>query len=81
VRRSDDITGALAAAAREHVDGLVVLTSPLLSLNRARIAGLALKLRMPGITLFTNSPEFGFLMGYGPNLPDGFRRAASFYVA
>jgi putative ABC transport system substrate-binding protein len=57
------------------------LTSPLLSLNRARITELALKHRLPGITLFTNFPAFGFLMAYGPNQPDAFRRAASQYVA
>jgi putative ABC transport system substrate-binding protein len=81
VRRAQDLTGAFGTAARERVTGLVVLTSPLLSLNRARIAELALKHRLPGITLFTNFPAFGFLMAYGPNQPDAFRRAASQYVA
>jgi putative ABC transport system substrate-binding protein len=81
VRRAQDLTGAFATAARERVTGLVVLTSPLLSLNRVRIADLALKHRLPGITLFTNFPAFGFLMAYGPNQPDAFRRAASQYVA
>jgi ABC-type uncharacterized transport system substrate-binding protein len=81
VRRAQDLTGAFGTAARERVTGLVVLTSPLLSLNRARISELALKHRLPGITLFTNFPAFGFLMAYGPNQPDAFRRAASQYVA
>jgi putative ABC transport system substrate-binding protein len=81
VRRAQDLTGAFGTAARERGTGLVVLTSPLLSLNRARIAELALKHRLPGITLFTNFPAFGFLMAYGPNQPDAFRRAASQYVA
>jgi putative ABC transport system substrate-binding protein len=80
VRRSEDLTGAFGAASRERANGLVVLTSPLLSLNRARIAELALKYRLPGITLFTNFPAFGLLMAYGPNQPDAFR-SASHYVA
>jgi putative ABC transport system substrate-binding protein len=80
VRRAQDLTRAFGTAARERGIGLVVLTSPLLSLNRARIAELALKHRLPGITLFTNFPAFGFLMAYGPNQPDAFRRAASQYV-
>ena len=50
-------------------------------MNRARISELALKHRLPGNTLFTNFPAFGFLMAYGPNQPDAFRRAASQYVA
>src|SRR5262249_25866966 len=56
VRRADDLAGAFGAAARERPDGLVVLTSPLLSLSRARIAEMALKHRLPGITMFTNFP-------------------------
>ncbi len=81
VRRAQDLSGAFGTAARERATGLMVLTSPLLSLNRARISELALKHRLPGITLFTYFPTFGFLMAYGPNQPDAFRRAASQYVA
>ena len=81
VRSANDLAGAFAAATRERAEGLIVLTSPLLSLNRMRIAELALKHRLPGITLFTNFPAFGFLMAYGPIQPDAFRRAASSYVA
>jgi hypothetical protein len=54
---------------------LVVLTSPLLSLNHARIAERALEYRLPGTTLFTNVPAFGLLMAYGPNQPDAFHSA------
>lgn len=81
VKRVEDLSGAFAAAVRERAQGLVVLTSPLLSLNRARIGELALKHRLPGITLFTNFPAFGLLMAYGPNQPDAFRRSATHYVA
>ena len=81
VRRAQGLSSAFDTAARERTSGLVVLTSPLLSLNRVRISELALKHRLPGITLFTNFPTFGFLMAYGPNQPDAFRRAASQYVA
>lgn len=81
VKRSEELVAAFAVAAQERADGLVVLTSPLLSLNRARISELARGHRLPGITLFTNFPAFGFLMAYGPNQPDAFRRAASHYVA
>lgn len=81
VRRAGDLSGAFALAVRERAQGLVVLTSPLLSLSRARISELALKHRLPGIALFTNFPAFGFLMAYGPNQPDAFRRSASHYVA
>ncbi|HUM14370.1 MAG TPA: ABC transporter substrate-binding protein [Candidatus Nitrosotalea sp.] len=81
VKRSEDLADAFSAASRERADCLIVLTSPLLSLHRARICELALKHRLPGITLFTNFPAFGLLMAYGPNQPDAFRRSASHYVA
>lgn len=81
VRRRDDLGPAFSAAVREQAQGLVVLTSPLLSLNRARIGELGLKHRMPAITLFTNFPAFGLLMAYGPDQPDAFRRSANHYVA
>jgi putative ABC transport system substrate-binding protein len=80
VRGAPDLPDAFAIAARERAAGLVVLTSPLLSLHRARIAELALAHRLPGVTLFTNFPSYGFLMAYGPNQPDAFHRAAG-YVA
>jgi putative tryptophan/tyrosine transport system substrate-binding protein len=81
VRRMDDLGDAFTAAVRERVHGLIVLTSPLLSLNRARIGELALKHRVPGITLFTSFPAFGLLMAYGPDQGDAFRVAANHYVA
>lgn len=83
VRRPEDLGRAFDAAAAERANGLVVLTSPLFTENRMRstIAELALKHRLPGITLFTTFPAFGFLMAYGPDQPDAFRRAASQYVA
>jgi ABC-type uncharacterized transport system substrate-binding protein len=61
----------------------VVLTSPLFSTAKARsaIAELALRHRLPGITLFTTFPAAGLLMAYGPDQNDGYRRAASQYVA
>ena len=46
VGRAQDLSGAFGTAARERATGLVVLTSPLLSLNRARISELALKHRL-----------------------------------
>jgi putative tryptophan/tyrosine transport system substrate-binding protein len=83
VRQADDVGGAFDAAVRERANGLVVLTSPLFTQSRLRsaIAELALKHRLPGITLFTTFPAFGLLMAYGPDQADASRRAASQYVA
>lgn len=83
VRRPDDLGGAFDVAGRERANGLVVLTSPLFTQSRMRstIAELALKHRLPGITLFTTFPAFGLLMAYGPDQIDAYGRAASQYVA
>ena len=82
VRRHEDLHEAFDTATRERANGLVVLTSPRFTeaRTRAAIVELALKHRLPGITLFTTFPAFGFLMAYGPDQHDAFRRAASQYV-
>ena len=63
---------------RERVQGMVVLSSPLILAQRAHIAGLALKVRLPTISLFTLFPTSGALMAYGPDLTDLFRRAGTY---
>ena len=64
-----------AAAGRDAL--LVVADSALLDL-RERIAGLALRHRLP---TFSSIPEFtdaGTLLGYGPSRRDSYRRAATY---
>jgi putative tryptophan/tyrosine transport system substrate-binding protein len=64
-----------AAAGRDAL--LVVADSALLDL-RERIAGLALRHRLP---TFSSIPEFtdgGVLVGYGPSRRDSYRRAATY---
>jgi putative tryptophan/tyrosine transport system substrate-binding protein len=72
---------ALLDATREAAAGsdalLVVADSTLLDL-RERIAGLALRYRLP---TFSSIPEFtdaGTLVGYGPSRRDSYRRAATY---
>jgi putative ABC transport system substrate-binding protein len=76
----EELDGAGARAARERAQGLVVLPSPLFFFNRVRIADLALRHRLPAISLLTQLPEAGLLMAYGPLLPDMLRRCGA-YVA
>jgi putative ABC transport system substrate-binding protein len=83
VKRADDLGGAFGQAARANANGLVVLTSPLFASAQVRtaIVELTLRHRLPAITLFTTFPAAGLLMAYGPDQADGYRRAASQYVA
>jgi putative tryptophan/tyrosine transport system substrate-binding protein len=78
IRSVEDIKDSIERAAREQVHGLVVLTSPLIFNERSRIADLALKTRLPTISLFNSFPKVGGLMAYGPNLASMFKRAASY---
>src|SRR5262244_3620131 len=78
IRNVEDIKDAIERAARERVHGLVVLTSPLIFNQRSQIADLALKTRLPTISLFNSFPKVGGLMAYGPNLASMFNRAASY---
>ena len=71
-----DLEGAFETAARERVQGIVVLPSPLVLDNRARIASLALQRGLPTVFLFAQAAEAGGLIAYGPNVNDMSRRAA-----
>jgi putative ABC transport system substrate-binding protein len=77
IQNPQDFNAAFDRASREHlIQGVVVLSSPLILEQRSQIAEWALKARLPTISLFTLFPRSGGLMGYGPSLPDMYKRAA-----
>jgi putative tryptophan/tyrosine transport system substrate-binding protein len=78
IRNAEEIKDAVERAADERVDGMIVLTSPLVFNQRSQIADLALEVHLPTISGFNFLPEVGGLMAYGPNLPSMFKRAASY---
>jgi putative ABC transport system substrate-binding protein len=78
VQRAEDLKGAVSLAGKEHVNALSVLTSPLFFAHRARIADLALRQRLPSISIFSVYPEAGGLMAYGPNFPVMYRGVATY---
>lgn len=78
IRQLGDFKGAIERASRQRVSGIIVLSSPLILRERAQIADLALKNRLPTISLFTLFPGSGGLMAYGPDLPEMFRRSAAY---
>jgi putative ABC transport system substrate-binding protein len=80
IRTAEEINDAVERAAQRRVNGMMVLTSPLIFNQRSQIADLALKARLPTINGFNLYPKAGGLMAYGPNFPSMFKRAAS-YVA
>jgi len=68
IQRLDDFKDAFNHAAREQADAVVVLSSPLIFAQRLQIADLALKTRLPTISLFTLFPRSG-ADGVRPKLP------------
>jgi putative tryptophan/tyrosine transport system substrate-binding protein len=81
VRSRSDFDGAFAAAKTAQAEGLVILGSPLLTLNAPRLAELAAQHRLPAIYSDRRFVEAGGLMTYGPKESDpnwGWRRAAVF---
>jgi putative ABC transport system substrate-binding protein len=78
IRRMEDIGGALEQAAREQVQGLVVLSSPLFFAQLSHIAEAAMSARLPTINLFNSFPKVGGLMAYGPDFPSLFTQAAGY---
>ncbi len=71
-----DIDYAFAAMKKEHAGALTVLPDAMLVGERAKIAKLAAKHRMPAIYAITEHVEAGGLMAYAVNRLEIFRRAA-----
>lgn len=78
VRTAGDLAPAVENAARAGARALAVLSAPLTRINQARIDDLALRSRLPSITLFSLLPNGAGLMSYGPDFDDMFRRSASY---
>ena len=78
IKSADDIERAFDSMAKAHDSGLVVILSPLVTLNSKRIVELALKHHLPGIFPTRQFAEEGGLMAYGPLIGDLYRRAATY---
>ena len=79
-RDPDNFEVAFAAMVGKRVGAVIVGGGPLTYMRRQQIADLALKHRLPSIHVLNEFAQAGLLMSYGPNLPEMYRRAAS-YVA
>ena len=77
-RGPDELEGAFAAMTRERVSALLVQVDVIFALHARRIADLAAKRRVPAMYGSREHVETGGLMSYAPNIPDLFRRAATY---
>jgi putative ABC transport system substrate-binding protein len=67
-RAPSDIAPAFEKIAQARPGALVILQSPLMSVQAGRIAELALQLKLPSISADPRFAKAGGLMSYGPNV-------------
>ncbi len=75
---AEELDIALASAAAQHADAIIVFGDPLTIRHVTRIAALAAEHRLPAIYLFRQFAVQGGLIAYGPDLADLWRRAGSY---
>ena len=68
MHRPSDFDAAFLKANQRGVDAMAMLSSPLIAPNVQVLAELALRHRLPAITLFPDFARAGGLLAYGPNL-------------
>jgi putative tryptophan/tyrosine transport system substrate-binding protein len=78
IRATDDFDKVFAVMGKQRPDGLYVTTGPARFVNAKRIAGLALKNRLPSVYVNREYVDAGGLMSYGVNLADSYRRVATY---
>lgn len=78
VSEPGQIEGAIEAAVRDRADALHVLGDPIFHSPPTRLPELAARTRLPAIYIAADLVRAGGLMSYGPNLPELFRRAATY---
>ena len=76
IRGPNDFDSAFEAM--RGADGLLPLETAFFMTHRARLVGLAARSRLPAIYGFREFSEAGGLMSYGADLPDQYRRAATY---
>jgi putative ABC transport system substrate-binding protein len=73
-----DLDRAFSEMTRARAGAVVVLSTPMFSSERRRLADLAVKQRLPTVFPFRSYVDAGGLMSYGLNVADLFRRAATY---
>jgi putative ABC transport system substrate-binding protein len=73
-----DVESAMAIAVQARAEALIVLSSPQFYTQRAQVAALTVKHRLPAMFHFRYSVELGGLMSYGANFQDMKRLAATY---
>jgi putative ABC transport system substrate-binding protein len=78
IRGTDVVESVFAALNKQRPDGLFVSPGPQMTFSGKRIAGLALKSRLPSMYTNREYVDAGGLMSYGADLAESYRRVAVF---
>jgi putative ABC transport system substrate-binding protein len=80
VRRAEELEKGFAEITKPRAGALLVLPDPLHNIqqNQTRIADIAMRNRLPMMGPYRGNAEAGGLMSYGTNLPELFRRGATY---
>ena len=79
VRAANDFEKVFASLCKQRPDGLYVPAGgPIMLLNGKRIAGFALKTRLPSMYFRREAVDAGGLMFYGADLADSYRLVATY---
>ena len=78
VQSAKEFDDAFARMVKARVEALVLFEDAMFATERAQLAALAAKARLPTVYGQRNSVDVGGLMSYGPSITDAYRNAASF---
>jgi putative tryptophan/tyrosine transport system substrate-binding protein len=78
VQSTNDVEKAILAISKGRAQALMTLRDPAINVNRKRIVEFAAENRLPTMHTDKEPVEAGGLMSYGPDVPDLFRRAATY---
>jgi ABC-type uncharacterized transport system substrate-binding protein len=78
IQKAEQLEAAFAMFTRERADALLVPPDVTFNTHRRRIAELAVSARLPAVYFNRAQAQDGGLMSYGPYIPEGYRRAATY---
>jgi ABC-type uncharacterized transport system substrate-binding protein len=78
VKSANDFSKALDAARESRARAVLILSSPLVYSQRAKIGALVIEKRIPAVSMFTEFVEAGGLMAYGPSIREASQRCGAY---
>jgi putative tryptophan/tyrosine transport system substrate-binding protein len=78
VRRAEDLKDAFLVAVKQRIHAMVVIGGGIINFHQKRILAFEVENRLPAIHEVLSFAEAGGLMAYGVNVPDLFRRSATY---